>query len=61
MSETYILTESVEITTGGKKNFIEDIILQAPTGKIQNLFARLEAEYGKLQKIFIDEAQATVS
>lgn len=60
MSETYILTEAVEIKTGGKVNFIGDIILQAPTGEIQGLFARLEAEYAKLQKIQADEAKETV-
>lgn len=61
MSETYILTKPVPITTRGQELLIEEIELQAPTGSIQNLFARLEAEYSKLQKIFADEAQAQVS
>lgn len=57
MSETYILTESVSILTGGQNQVVGDIEIEAPTGKIQNIFSRLEAEYGKLQKIKSDEGK----
>lgn len=60
MSEIFIFRAPVLITTGGKEQQVEEIELQAPAGNIQNLFARLEAEYSKLQKIFADEAQAQV-
>lgn len=60
MSETYILKQAVEIATGGQSNMIGDIVIQAPTGKLQGLFSRLEAEYGKLQKIQADEAAASL-
>lgn len=57
MSETYILKKPVLIKTNGSEYLVEDIEIEAPTGRIQNLFARLEAEYSKLQKIISDDAQ----
>lgn len=60
MSLTYIFAKPVSILTNGQEYLVEDVELTAPTGRIQNIFARLDAEYGKLQKIFADDAQASI-
>ena len=58
MPETYICTEPFEVTTHGATHMIEEIIVKAPTGRMQGLFSKLESEYNKLQKILAAEASA---
>lgn len=57
MSETHIFRNPVPITTGGIDYNVEEIEIDAPTGRDQNIFARLEAEYSKLLKVVSDGGQ----
>jgi len=57
MSETHIFRNSVPIKTNGTEYNVEEIEIDAPTGKDQNIFARLEAEYSKLLKVVSDGGQ----
>lgn len=57
MSETHIFKKPVMIKTNGSEYNIEEIEIDAPTGKDQNIFARLEAEYSKMIKIVSSDGQ----
>jgi undecaprenyl pyrophosphate synthase len=57
MSEVYTFAEPFRITTHGSDHDVIQIEIPAPTGKMQSLFSRLEAEYNSLMKIIKNDAQ----
>lgn len=61
MSETYIFKKPFDILSHGTNNLVQEIEIPAPTGRMQSLFSRLEAEYSKLIKTLQEDAQKLIS